>query len=73
MNFNLPKTNSAKRLYANNYKYNGEPVILSEYGGIGFEISKYSDSDWGYGNIAKTKDEFYNRFIFRHFILHHNL
>lgn len=63
MNFNLPKTNSAKRLYANNYKYNGEPVILSEYGGIGFEISKYSDSDWGYGNIAKTKDEFYNRFM----------
>lgn len=62
MNFNLSKTNSAKRLYANNFSYNGEPIILSEYGGIGFEISKYSDSDWGYGNIAKTKDEFYKRF-----------
>lgn len=69
INFNLSKTNSAKRLYANNFSYNGEPIILSEYGGIGFEISKYSDSDWGYGNIAKTKEEFYKRFTEIHKVI----
>lgn len=69
MNFDLPQTNSSKRFYAEGFEYSGEPIILSEYGGIGFVISKFSDSDWGYGNIAKSEAEFYQRFEDMHKVI----
>jgi hypothetical protein len=34
------------------------PYFVSEYGGIGWNIEK----GWGYGNIPKTLDEFYQRY-----------
>lgn len=37
--------------------YNGEPICLSEYGGIQWDESKISNG-WGYGNAPKTKEEF---------------
>lgn len=40
-------------------QYGGEPVFISEYGGI-----QWSDNDsdgWGYGNAPKTKEEFLQR------------
>ena len=40
-------------------KYRGEPLFMSEYGGIGWDIS--SDG-WGYGNAPKTEDEFFERY-----------
>lgn len=40
--------------------YNGEPVMVSEYGGARWS-SDEKDS-WGYGNAPKTKEEFYERF-----------
>lgn len=32
--------------FANGFKYNGQPVIISEFGGIAFNND---DSGWGYG------------------------
>lgn len=57
----------AGELYHNNYKsamakgfaYRGQPVIISEYGGIAFNND---DSGWGYGNKVNTKEAFIKRF-----------
>ena len=51
--------NNFKSAMANGYKYKGQPVILSEYGGIAFNND---DSGWGYGNKVNTEEEFIQRF-----------
>lgn len=48
-----------KSAMANGYTYHGQPVIISEYGGIAFNND---DSGWGYGNKVNTKEEFIKRF-----------
>ncbi|MGL4677385.1 MAG: glycoside hydrolase family 2 protein [Brevinema sp.] len=62
LNPDFPPTQVRKRLYAQGFAYHGEPVHISEYGGIAFRTSEYSDSDWGYGNAAENLEEFYSRF-----------
>ena len=42
-------------------KYNGEPVFISEYGGIKWESDKQYKS-WGYGNDVKTEEELLERY-----------
>lgn len=42
-------------------KYNGEPVFVSEYGGIKWEADKKYKS-WGYGTDVTTEDEFLARY-----------
>ena len=44
--------------FANGYSYTGQPIILSEYGGIAFN----DDRGFGYGNKVNTKEEYLNRF-----------
>lgn len=44
---------------ANGYEYKGQPIIISEYGGIAFNND---DAGWGYGNKVSTKEEFIRRF-----------
>ena len=41
-------------------KYNGEPVFISEYGGIKW-VSDESIKSWGYGEDVKTPVEFAER------------
>jgi len=42
-----------KYAFADGYSYKGQPIIISEYGGVA-----YSDTDgWGYNDKAKTSDE----------------
>ena len=41
-------------------KYNGEPVFISEYGGI--QWNDNSPEGWGYGTAPKTKKEFMERY-----------
>lgn len=41
-------------------KYNGEPVFISEYGGI--QWNDNTSDGWGYGNAPKTKEEFMERY-----------
>lgn len=47
-----------KKLFADGYKYSGQPVIMSEYGGISLQ----PDNGWGYGDKANGEDEFLERF-----------
>ena len=42
-------------------KYNGEPVFVSEYGGIKWETDK-AHKAWGYGVDVKTEEEFAERY-----------
>jgi len=40
------------------FTYQGQPVIISEYGGIAFN----EDRGWGYGNKVTSKEDFIKRF-----------
>ncbi len=43
-------------------EYGGEPVFVSEYGGIRWSIDNDDKKAWGYGNAPKTMDEFMARY-----------
>ena len=45
--------------FANGYGYQGQPLIMSEYGGIAFSNR---GEGWGYGNKVTTKEEYLKRF-----------
>lgn len=51
--------NGQCKAFAEGYAYRGQPVIISEYGGIAFNND---DSGWGYGNKVNTEEEFLRRF-----------
>ena len=55
---NLKEYNGKHSLFVNGYKYEGQPVIMSEYGGIAI----YSGEGWGYGKQVKDEKEFIDRF-----------
>lgn len=46
--------------FANGYRYGGQPVIFSEYGGCAF--SDDVKAGWGYGEAVRGADAFYIRF-----------
>lgn len=46
--------------FAQGYGYKGQPIIISEYGGIAFENS--TEENWGYGNQVKDEAAFLERF-----------
>lgn len=50
--------NTIHKLFSENYMYNGQPIIMSEYGGIALN----SDKGWGYGKQVINEDEFLERF-----------
>lgn len=50
---------TSKSAFANGFSYKGQPVMISEFGGIAFDSDK---EGWGYGNKVNTKEEFLNRF-----------
>lgn len=45
--------------FACGYEYKGQPIIISEFGGIAFNND---DSGWGYGGKENTVEDFLNRF-----------
>ena len=47
-----------KYMFADGYKYNGQPIIMSEYGGIAIK----TENGWGYGEMASGEPEFMSRF-----------
>ena len=49
-----------RRVYANDNPYLGQPVLLTEFGGIMFERDQ-KDNNWGYNSAAKNDDEFLAR------------
>lgn len=50
--------NQWKYALAEGYGYRGQPIIISEFGGIAFR----SDKGWGYGRQVATETEFLERF-----------
>ncbi|MBP9988612.1 MAG: beta-galactosidase [Ruminococcus sp.] len=42
--------------------YNGEPVFMSEYGGIGWAVDENDKRAWSYGNAPKNKYDFIERY-----------
>lgn len=50
--------NKQKHAMAKGYHYQGQPIIISEYGGIAFDTEK----GWGYGNQVKSDEEFLSRY-----------
>ncbi len=48
-----------KSSLAEGFEYMGQPVIISEYGGIAFSGGR--EGDWGYGNTVSTQEEFLTR------------
>ena len=51
--------NLDKPAFANGYAYRGQPVILSEFGGIAFD---QAGEGWGYGDKVADKEAFLDRF-----------
>ena len=47
-----------KAAFADGYGYKGQPIMITEYGGIAFQ----TDKGWGYGNQVSDEKEFLNRF-----------
>jgi len=50
--------NGFKYAFAQGYGYRGQPVIISEFGGIAFR----NDKGWGYGNQVETEEQFLERY-----------
>lgn len=50
--------NGKHKLFSANYSYNGQPIIMSEYGGIALN----SINGWGYGTQVKGENEFLKRY-----------
>ncbi len=48
-----------KSAFANGYSYKGQPVLMTEYGGIAFDND---EKGWGYGNKVTTEEDFITRF-----------
>ncbi len=48
-------------LFADGQRYKGQPVLLTEFGGIAF-VNEQKGEAWGYGNGAKNADELCERF-----------
>lgn len=46
--------------FAQGYGYQGQPIIISEFGGIAFTAEE--EEQWGYGNQVKNEAEFMTRF-----------
>ncbi len=53
-------TRYQKMIFACGYRYEGQPVIVSEYGGLAF-LNGLTENDWGYSAVA-TEDDFVKRF-----------
>lgn len=46
---------TCREIYAEGYQWNGEPIMLTEFGGIGFDVS--GEPGWGYSRV-ETEEEF---------------
>ncbi len=50
-----------RKLMAEGCSYSGQPVLLTEFGGIAM-LSKTKGDSWGYNSGAKNAEEFYERY-----------
>jgi beta-galactosidase/beta-glucuronidase len=53
---------NAREAAAFGYRYNGTPILLTEFGGIAFRLDKPSaQNEWGYSGIEPTREAFLQR------------
>ena len=55
---NLLLCNLSRTAFADGHSYKGQPIIITEYGGIAFNKGE----GWGYGNKVTSKEEYIKRF-----------
>lgn len=55
---NIVPHNGHKFAFADGFEYKGQPVMITEYGGIAFNENR----GWGYGNQVDTEEEFLDRY-----------
>lgn len=55
-------TTSGRKNYSNGYTYSGEPIMISEYGGVAFAQEEQLDGEWGYGKRLTSKEAVLERF-----------
>ncbi|PIV56300.1 glycoside hydrolase family 2 [Candidatus Desantisbacteria bacterium CG02_land_8_20_14_3_00_49_13] len=50
--------------YAEGYEYDGKPILITEYGGIGYKLPgrQYAEKDWGYHNPETEEAKVIARF-----------
>lgn len=58
MNGKMPLDLHTRSPYADGFSYGGQPVIISEYGGVAYAGDQ---SGWGYGESADSEEEYINR------------
>ena len=51
--------NFFKSVFSDGYSYHGQPIFLSEFGGIAFT---FQEEGWGYGSKVSSKEEYIRRF-----------
>mgnify|MGYP005783946461 CR=1 FL=1 len=59
MNEILRKRAESRMVFADGQEYQGQPVVLTEYGGIAFEED--NPSGWGYYGRVKDEEQFLER------------
>lgn len=52
--------NNWRMLYAEGFSYQGQPILLTEYGGIAFESE--NGEEWGYSDAVKDEEKFFERY-----------
>jgi hypothetical protein len=53
---------NGREALAHGYKYNGTPIVMTEFGGIAYRIgAAQASNEFGYGNIEPTKEAFLAR------------
>ncbi|MFC0270371.1 glycoside hydrolase family 2 protein [Metabacillus herbersteinensis] len=45
---------NGKRIYTEGFSHEGEPILLTEFGGIGFKVG--DESGWGYTSVTNEED-----------------
>lgn len=48
----LPSQPAKRNIYASGFKYEGEPIMLTEFGGIGYKVD--GDDGWGYTSVKSA-------------------
>lgn len=56
----VSQSKSNRQIFANGYKYEGQPILLSEYAGIAF--SGGEKEAWGYGDRVTTVEQYLKRY-----------
>lgn len=53
-----PPAQQRRRAFADGFSYEGQPYLISEYGGVSFD----ADNGWGYNSKASSEEDFLLRF-----------